>query len=150
MTAALWVFGKSRRNIDATLTRDGNIGKLSFKTTVGEDPKFARGITKIAFSCFTYFMGAESALDENFDPVRAFVRNGVNQRPLLMMSSENPAYKNEAWPPYGSDSGVYCVTFRLAAAEFLVDLSPKLSLSSQLTEKLQQMEMRNWTWIPPR
>lgn len=143
-------FGKSRRNVNATLTKEGSIGRVSFATTIGEDPKFVRGITKIAFSSFTYFEGAGAALDERFAAVRAFVRDGVGQRPVLMMASEDPAYKNEAWPPYKSETGDYSVTFRLAAAEFLVDLSPELSLSSRFSDELNKKNIQNWTWLPPR
>lgn len=145
--SGLGAFGKSKRNVDAALTRDGNTGKVSFKTTIGEDPKFVRGITKIGFSCFAFFEGPEAALHGRFDSLRTFVRDGVGHRPILMMASEDPAYKNEAWPPYKSESGDYSTTFRLAAAEFLVDLSPTLALSSQFAEKLEQMEMQDWTWI---
>ncbi len=145
----LGAFGRSRRNVDATLTREGNTARISFASTIGEDPKFVRGITKIAFSSFTYFIGADVALDDRFGAVRAFVRNGIGQRPVLMMASEDPAYKNEAWPPYKAETGDYSVTFRLAAAEFLVDLSPTLSLSACFGEELARQNVQNWTWLPP-
>jgi hypothetical protein len=145
----LGAFGKSRRNANATLTKDGSLGRISFANTIGEDPKFVRGITKIAFSSFTYFIGADTALHESFGAVRAYVRDGVGQRPILMVASDDSAYKNEAWPPYKSETGDYYVTFRLAAAEFLVDLSPNLSLSSFFSEELNRKNIQNWTWLPP-
>lgn len=145
----LGAFGKSKRNVKATLSRRGKIGKVCFSTVFGEDPKFARGITKIAFSSFAYFMGPEMALPEKFNAVRAFVCDGIGQRPILMTAGEDPRYSNRAWPPYQSENGEYVVPLRLATAEFLIDLSPALSSSALFEAELAKTtESKNWTWIP--
>jgi hypothetical protein len=146
----LGAFGQSKRNVKATVKRDGNTVDLSYSATVGENPKFVRGITKIAFSCFAYYEGSEAALSERFAPVRAFVRNGMGERPVLMMLSEDRQYRNEAWRPYKSENHEYSITFRLAVAEFLVDLSPRLSLNALFKKGLPSLyPEKNWGWIPP-
>ncbi len=146
--SALGAFGRSRRNVKASLVRNRNTVRVSYSTPIGQNPKFVRGITKIAFSSFAYFQGPEIALQEQFSPVRAFVRNGIGKRPVLMMFGEDTRYSNRAWPPYESETGEYTITFRLAAAEFLVDLSPTLSLSILFEKKLAEVcDEKSWTWM---
>ncbi len=146
----LGAFGKSKRNIEAALTRHNNLGTISFSSSIGENPKFARGITKIAFSSLAYFRGAEVALSEHFAPVRAFVRNGVGKRPVLMMLTEDMSYWNSIEQPCQTESGEYAVALRIAMAEFFVDLSPDLSWSSMIQKKLLELYgSKNWTWLPP-
>lgn len=143
----LGAFGKSERNVSATLNREGNLGRISFSTVIGKNPKFGRGITKIGFSSLAYFLGSETALEEMFNPVRAFVRSGTGKRPVLMMASEDPKYGHEARPPCKSVAGEYVVSFRLAVAEFIVDLGPTLSSSTKFTEELERNGTQGWTWL---
>lgn len=146
----LGAFGRSQRNVKATFKRAGNTADMSYSADIGRSPKFVQGITKIAFSAFAYFRGPEAALSEQFAPIRAFVRSGAGQRPVLMTLSEDMLYRNEAWPPYRSEHDEYSIVFRLAVAEFLVDLSPHLSLSAVFKEKLPDLySTKSWVWIPP-
>lgn len=145
----LGAFGKSDRNIGATLERDGQFAKIAFSTTIGQNPKFVRGILKIALSSLTYFLGEEAALSEDFDPVRTFVQHGAGGRPIFLMPSTSGGYVNQVWPPYQSGSGEYAITFRLAVIEFCVDLSPKLALFSVLkTKAFEAYGSSGWTYLP--
>ena len=145
----LGAFGRSDRNIQAIFERDGKIGKVSFSTTFGQKPKFVRGIVKIALSSLAYFLGAEIALSADFDPVRSFVLEGKGNRPILLLASTDTAYRNQAWPPYRSETGYYAVTFRLAALEFCVDLSPEVTLFPMLKNKSFEMYGDSgWTYLP--
>jgi hypothetical protein len=120
----LGALGKSSRNIHASFERDGQLAKMSFSVPIGQSAKFVRGIVKIAFSSLAYFLGADMALAEDFDPVRLFVKKGGGERAIILMPSSDGGYSNRAWPPYQTETGEYAVTFRLATVEFYVDLSP--------------------------
>lgn len=142
-------FGKSDRNIMGSFEREGRFAKVFFSVPVGRSMKFVRGAVKIAFSSLTYFLGTDLALSEDFDPVRAFVREGIGQRPVLLIPSSTHSYRHQVWPPYRSESGHYAVRFRLAVLEFCVDLSPKLTLFPMLKRKATEMYGRSgWTYLP--
>lgn len=144
--STLGAFGKSPRNINAELRQYGTRGKTSFEVPFGQNPKFVRGIVKIAYSSLAYFLGAVTALQETLEPVRAFVRSGEGRRPILLMASSNTEYQNRAWAPYVSEHGHYAVTLRLAMVEFCVDLSPSLTLLPELEEQLKATQaMSGWT-----
>lgn len=147
--ATLGAFGKSDRNIQASFEHDGQFAKTSFSVSIGQNPKFVRGIVKIAFSSLVYFLGGETAHSEVFDPVREFVREGTGDRRILITLSTAGGYCNQAWPPYRSETGEYAVTFRLTAVEFLVDLSPKSTLFPMLRDKANELYGESgWTYLP--
>lgn len=142
-------FGKSSRNIDATFERDGQMAKTSFSVPFGQNSKFLRGAVKIAFSSLAYFLGSDTALAENFDPIRCYVREGKGERRILLTSSTDDGYINRVWSPWKSESGDYAVTFRLACVEFCVDLSPRMDLLPELEQKMIQMYGKSgWTSLP--
>ncbi len=118
-------YGGSDRNVNAQFNKiDEKKAQVSFSITLGNNPKFVRGLTKIAFSTAAYFLGAESIRGEAFEPVRQFVLNGIGNRHVMITESADPTFRNQAWPPYRHSSGGLVVTFRLAQAEFLIDLTP--------------------------
>lgn len=119
----LGAFGNSERNIRGLFEREGPFAKVSFSVPIGQNPKFVRGVVKIAFSSLAYFLGNDLAVSKDFDPVRAFVRKGVGDRPVLLMPSATRRYRHQVWPPYRFESGHYAVMFRLALIEFFVDLT---------------------------
>jgi len=145
----LGAFGRSTRNIEATLTHQGQEATTSFSVSVGQDPKFVRGITKIALSSLAYFLGPEAALAERFNAVRSFVRDGIGQRQVLMLLCADTEYRNEASAPFQSEDGEYGIGFRIAHAEFLVDLSPALSINAILARNITQSYGPNeYVWLP--
>lgn len=142
-------YGRSSRNIKATLTHDGPNAEIKFSTSIGQNPKFVRGIFKIGFSSLVYFLGGEFAQSPMFDPIREFVRNGTGTRHVLVMESDDTTFRNQAWPPYQNSSGYLASVFRLAAMEFLADLSPDHSLFPTLKESaMQSRGTSGWTWLP--
>lgn len=116
-------FRGSGRNVRATLSRNGNVGTVAFDVPFGDSPKFVRGLTKIALSSLAYFLGAETARQASFTPVRSFVLEGTGRRHVLLSGSGDSEYRNSAWAPYRNESGGYVVTFRIAQNNFLVDLT---------------------------
>jgi hypothetical protein len=142
-------FGKSRRNIRAKFNRFGSVGRISFDTTLGDSPKFVRGIVKIAFSSLAYFLGSELALHRSFDPIRSFVMEGIGERRVLLMQTSDVNYRNQVWPPYKNEKEEYSVVFRLASIEFFVDLSPSMSLFPAMKQKAKEIYGESgWTFLP--
>lgn len=147
--STLGPFGRSPRNIDATFEHDGQMAKTSFSVPFGQNPKFVRGIVKIAFSSLVYFLGTDTALAESFNPIRLYVRENKGERRILLTSGTDEGYRNQVWSPWKSESGEYAVTFRLAFVEFCVDLSPRMDLFPELEQKMIEMYGKSgWTSLP--
>lgn len=123
----LGAYGRSERNVNATLEKNGDIAKISFDTEFGRNPKFTRGIVKIAFSSLAWLIGAEKLANKAFNPVRRFVTKGAGFRPIILSTDGDLAYSNRVWSPYTSPDGHYSVAFRLAVFHVWVDLSPECS-----------------------
>jgi hypothetical protein len=141
-------FGKSPRNIRAALDQSGQAASISFAVQLDHDPKFIRGIVKIAFSSLAYFLGTDFALTEVFDPVRLYVRNGQGARSILCVVSHEDCYKNQVWRPCESKTGECMVKLRLAYFEFYVDLSPNLTLFPIMKEKAKVLYGETgWSWL---
>ncbi len=139
----------SKRDVRAKFTKDGNIARISFDIPFGQNRKFLRGITKIAFSSLAYFLGAPLARSPAFSPIRRFVRHGAGDRHVLFTSSSDNTYSNSVWPPYVSPSGDYAVTFRLTSLEFLIDLSEEESFIAMFQTKAPEFfGEKNWCTLP--
>ncbi|MBX3628744.1 MAG: hypothetical protein KF908_02305 [Nitrosomonas sp.] len=139
----------STRDVRAKFTRDGDTARISFDIPFGQNRKFLRGITKIAFSSLAYFLGAPLARSPAFSSVRRFVKHGAGNRHVLLTSSNDNCYSNSVWPPYISPSGDYAVTFRLTSVEFLVDLSEEESFIRMLQAKAPRfLGDKNWCTLP--
>lgn len=142
-------FKNSSRNIQASIKPDGPVAEVSFKTPIGQNPKFVRGIVKIALSSLAYFLGGETALSDEFDPVRTFVLTGKDNRPILLMKSTSTNYHNYASPPFKSETGEYVVGFRLAVIEFIVDLSPSITRFPVVKRKMAELYGdKGWACLP--
>jgi len=118
--SVLGAFGKSPRNINASVRREGQNVHLSFQIPFGQTPKFARGISKIALSSLAYFLGTDLALTQAFDPVREYVIHGSGHRAILMMAPGDDTYKIEVQAPYIGKDGFYTVALRIGTLDFLV------------------------------
>jgi hypothetical protein len=60
----------SKRDVRGKFSKQGDGAAISFEVPLGQNPKFIRGITKIALSSLAYFLGAQVALSSSFHPVR--------------------------------------------------------------------------------
>lgn len=142
-------FRNSTRNIQASLKSDGPVVNTSYSTSIGQNPKFVRGIVKIALSSLAYFLGGETALSDEFDPARTFVRTGKGNRPILLMESTSTNYRNYASPPFQSETGEYVVGFRLAVIDFIIDLSPNIAHFPVIKSKMVELYGdAGWTYLP--
>jgi hypothetical protein len=141
--------GKSKRNVDATIQRNGERAAITYRVRFGESPKFVRGIVKIAFSSLAFFVGPTALCDTKYDSIRAFVTKGMGQRAVLVMAVDDTDYRTQAWGPYQNERGDYVIVFRLAMAEFAVDLSPDMSLLSMLKNSGREfLEDGTWCILP--
>lgn len=109
----LGAYRGSERNMRASLERTGNIAKISFETEFGRNPKFARGLLKIAFSSLAWHLGAQALANESFNPIRRFVTKGYGFRPVILCIDSDNGYRNQVWRPYVSPDGHYSIEFRL-------------------------------------
>ena len=142
-------YGKSERNIKASFRTNGRMAHISFSTTIGKNPKFVRGVYKIAFESIVYFLGMKIFLDEKYDNIRKFVLHGSPQRKLIYFACSDNQYRNEVkFPCQGTDDG-YGIEFRLGVFAFVVDLSPNLTLFPELVLKAKELWGENgWGYLP--
>jgi len=142
----------SKRDIRGKLSKQGNTVTINFDIAFGQNRKFLRGITKIAFSSLAYFLGAPLARSATFTSIRRFVKDGIGDRHLLLTFNENDInYSNRVWAPYVSPSGEYAVTLRIAYVEFLIDLSSEESLLSTFQSKASEIfGEKKWCILPTK
>jgi len=144
-------FRGTRRNIRAQLSREGNVGKISFDVTFGDNPKFIRGLTKIAYSSLAYFLGSDAARQPSFAAVRQFVIGGHGSRHVLLSQAGDKEYRLSARAPYAHDSGGYVAGFRIAQIDFLVDLTEEESLLPIVEAKMrEEYGDAGWSVLPLR
>jgi hypothetical protein len=144
-------FRGSQRSVRATLSRDGDVGTVSYDVSFGDSPKFIRGLTKIAFSSLAYFLGPDAARQSAFAAVRSFVLDGRGSRHVLLCHSGDAQYRTSAWAPYRNQCGGYVVTFRIAQTDFLVDLTEEESELPILRAKMREQHGdAGWCVLPVR
>lgn len=145
----LGAYGRSTRNVKAKFERVGNMAKISFGTEFGRNPKFARGIVKIAFTSLAWYRNAETLADQVFNPVRRFVTKGTGFRPVVLFTDGDLSYWNQVWPPYKSPEGHYSMAFRLAAFHVWVDLSPGCTSFPTIRDAmLRKYGETGWNCLP--
>jgi hypothetical protein len=136
------------RNIKAQFEVVGMVAKVGFEVPFGQGPKFIRGLHKIALSSLVYFLGPELALESKFDAVRRYVRHGEGKRQVLFRPADDKGYAHHVNAPYTSGSGNYLVGMRIGIVEFLVDLSPTMSVLPVLHQKSLEIPP-TYHWLPP-
>jgi len=144
-------FKGGQRNIRVNCSKGGQEATLSFNISIGDNPKFIRGLTKIALSSLAYFVGASVARSSRFDAIREFVIKGKGVRYVMVKAPESNEYSNCAWVPYLSESGDYVCIFRIAVCEFVVDLGPTQSALTELEVKACEIYGETgWSILPAR
>lgn len=142
-------YGKSKRNIKASFNVAGSQAKVSFTVKFGDNPKFVRGILKIAFSSLAYFIGTKEAILPKYDCIRKFVVENNGERKILLKQCSDTGYRNRVWPPYIDSNGEYAIVFRLGMVEFAVDLTQGMTSFPVLLEKSKEFYgNEGWTFLP--
>ncbi|MEM7054335.1 MAG: hypothetical protein AAF446_07265 [Pseudomonadota bacterium] len=138
------------RNIKASFEKIGNYAKISADFYIGKSKKFQRGIYKIAVSALAYYVGADEMYKPKYNAIRNYVRNGKGKRHIIFLQeSDFEHYEHEFNKPYVSQSNNYIITFRLACARMIVDLSENESeLPKMIETLLAELGETGWTVIP--
>jgi hypothetical protein len=142
-------YGKSKRNIKGTFDVRESLACMSFSSTIGENPKFARGIVKIALSSLAYFINANEVLLPRYNRIRDYVINNKGNRKIFMGRADDLKYRNQVWPPYKNKYGNFCIIMRIGAIEFIVDLSPDMTIIPPLYDNaIKLYGNKGWTILP--
>lgn len=152
-------FRGSGRDVPVTFAIDRESGKatINLSTTIGADPKFARAMHKIAFSCLAYHSGAEFCREPRYNEVRNFVskkrrrETAPLRRHVLMLAASPEPFCFQSQPPVGPEGEIReIMPIRLGSPEFLVDLSPGQIHMPRLVEGCEQkFGKTGWVLIPP-
>jgi hypothetical protein len=97
--------------------------RITIEVIVGDDPKFVRGITKMAFELLAFRVGVDTVMGNEYDPVRDFVMRGIGRRFILWrLNTDNTLY---GVPEYTltDPTGGKAMHFCLFGLEFFVDLT---------------------------
>jgi len=142
-------YGKSKRNINATFEVRKSHACMSFSSTIGENPKFARGIVKIALSSLAYFINPNEILQPKYNQIRDFVIRNEADRKIFLGKTDDLKYKNQVWSPYKDKDGNFHIIMRLGVVEFIVDLSPDMTMIPILYDNAMKLYgEKGWTILP--
>lgn len=126
----------------------GNVAHVQATWTIGENPKTARAITKIALGSLAYFVGPEVALEKKFDPMRRYVLQGGPARKVVVHFAEKFKFENRVYAPIKRDCGNYSIIIRLVSGYFFVDFSPGMSLLPDVMKGMKENGAKGWTTFP--
>jgi hypothetical protein len=149
--------GKSTRNINFTFNEDGSVADFSFSTTIGDDPRFIRGIYKIAFETVAYFLGPNILLTAAYDPLRQFVIHGKPARKLVLLhgfvshQEGFPPYRHQVLPPFTMEGHEgFVVRMHLGVLEFWLDLTKNGSAINRICKEAENLfGNTGWSCLPP-
>jgi hypothetical protein len=139
------------RDIEAVVQQlGGGQGEVSWGTLLGEDPKFVRGVHKMAFELFALHLGARAVLDARYDAVRRFVLEGKGVRHILVGMGGGP------WPspflvPTAIDCGDtrYAMLFGILEVSFWVDLTPTQEVLPAFMRRVERESgTHGWSYLP--
>lgn len=127
----------------------GQRAEIRFNQVFGTHPKFRRSVHKVAFGALAYFFGADVALRDVYDPVRAFVRKGVGGGFDVLMMGGATNFGHSFHPPViipGCELPV--VEMAIFGVSFAVDLDPAQRGLAWMRRQLTEREANDWTVLP--
>jgi hypothetical protein len=140
--------GKSKRNIDLKISIDGKMANVNMGFKIGEDPKAVRALFKIAYEYICFQFGESEVLQEKYDNIRSYIVTGSPKRKVVAITPDSSSYENRIWAPYISEEGYYSVALRIAVLEFMVDLSPEMTLFERFKKELEKSAEFEWNYFP--
>jgi hypothetical protein len=146
-----WIaaYGKSKRNVRAQTKTVDQLGEVSFTTSFGANPKFVRGILKIAFSALAYFIGPQQVTHLSYDSIRSYVSTGSGTRKVLVMPASDGTYANQAWLINAEGAESSAIELRLGPMDFFIDLTPTMCLFPILQKRaVEQFGESGWSYLP--
>lgn len=137
------------RNVGVEIQSQGDSATINIKFQIGSDPRYVRGIVKIAFSALAFY-NPSGALERRFDEVREFVRIGQGRRRILLAPTGDVEYRHQVIPPLVAANGLVWSHMRLGCIEYFVDLSPGMGLIDALTAELERLRPAGYVALPIR
>lgn len=107
---------------------DIETGKAGFTQRFGDDPRFMRGLYKIALTLVAKFYGSDTAASSAFDHVRDFVlgRDGKQSLTAAMLPNHDERVVTGTSHPIFKDEGIYPLFFvKIIGITFVLDLCPQ-------------------------
>jgi hypothetical protein len=88
-------------------------------------------------------------MQPKYDPIRNFVMKNEGNRKIFMGETDDLRYRNQVWSPYNDKEGNYLIFLRIASLEFIVDLSPGMTIISKIYNNAMKLYGRKgWTILP--
>jgi hypothetical protein len=133
---------------DAKLDINGIVGTVTFSQSFGDDPKFIRGLYKVAVSALAYWHGSAYVRDERFEAVRRYVLTGEGLFGVILFPSQEVT-GHKFRPPFSDRRNtVLGLAFTIFGIEFIVDLLPEQNGLRRLHSELVMQGARQWTRLP--
>lgn len=127
----------------------GPVATASFALTFGDDPKLARALYKLGLGLLAAREGISAALENRYDPVRRFVRQGDGDFRFLVMQGDDPA-AHAFWPFWrGLQGEGPVIPLALFGVEMTLDLQAGQPCLQQLEHQLAGQAEMSW-WMSPR
>lgn len=137
------------RDVNASLTRSGNIATVEFGVSFGRSPKVARALVKMAAEYFCWVRGREEVANIIAGPVADFVRAGKGDKPVILGAPDPTKYEHR-FGSIGKEGDDWFCGFRLAHFEVVVDLGPGRRVFDVMAPRLHKnLGRAGWTTLPP-
>jgi hypothetical protein len=135
---------------DLSFTASKGVGRIKFSQPIGDDPKFARALYKVAYEAAVFWLGPQMAARPELLAVRRFVRKGRGDFGVVLLVGSD-AQDHYFSPPYQSqDTGHLGMGLRIFGVDFVLDFDPQQRLFERAQVELARGGNQNWTTIPPR
>lgn len=139
---------RSNGIFDVRMERDGNKANIGFRQEFGRDPKFARALYKVGLGSFAFFHGVQAATDPRFDPVRAFVKDGIGDFQVLMLGRQDEPVHQFGPAVSHPDCPFPMVGLTIFGVHFILDLDPDQRGMAHMRATLPSATDERWMILP--
>ena len=127
---------------------EDGIATVGYELAVGEDPKLARAICKLALGLLAKREGHAAALDPKYDAVRRFVREDEGDFSFLILGGDGRD-EHTFWRFYRGPNGEGpVIPITLFGIEMAVDLEEGQPSLAVLEARLREQTELTWTRLP--
>jgi len=147
---SLSAYGKSNKDVKAELALNGNMGKVTWSQTLGNNKTFIRGICKIAYEAVAYRYESEILTDDKFNNIRNFVLTGAGSRTIIIGKPSINNYSSFGFDRIMIQNGNDIVQpIWMFGIKFIVDLTPEEKFIPEIKEIMhKRYGTKNWSWLP--
>nr|WP_093665696.1 HNH endonuclease [Sphingomonas gellani] len=126
----------------------GQQATISFTQEMGREPKLARALLKVALGSVAIYWGLTEARAAKFDAVRAFVRKGIGDFDILMVTGRPGVAQHVSAPMVRPGDALPLVEISLFGATFIVDTDPSQAGLAELRAAFEREGESGWTILP--